>query len=84
MSDANPPFVDLTGFPRNGEHVAITDRAEAVLVGLGWEKPDAPDKHILLPWGDPIGGFVCSVCDTPVESEPCEEHQPVAYARCNA
>lgn len=26
--------------------------------------------------------FVCAECGTPVESEPCEEHQPAAYARC--
>lgn len=29
----------------------------------------------------PPGGFVCSVCGTPVESEPCREHMPLAYAR---
>lgn len=25
------------------------------------------------------GGFVCSVCREPTESEPCRDHQPVAY-----
>jgi hypothetical protein len=28
----------------------------------------------------PPGGFVCSVCGWPTESEPCQEHQPIAYA----
>lgn len=23
--------------------------------------------------------YVCEVCDVPVESEPCKEHQPAAY-----
>lgn len=38
---------------------------------------DAPDEWIIA-FG--IGGFVCSACGTPVESEPCAEHQPAAYA----
>ncbi|HWO64592.1 MAG TPA: PD-(D/E)XK nuclease-like domain-containing protein [Umezawaea sp.] len=37
------------------------------------EAPDRFDPSI------PPGGFVCSVCGTPVESEPCREHQPVAW-----
>jgi hypothetical protein len=37
------------------------------------EAPDRFDPSI------PPGGFVCSVCGTPVESEPCQEHQPVAW-----
>jgi len=39
---------------------------------------DAPDE-----WDAtlPPGGYVCSVCKTPVESEPCQEHQPIAYGR---
>lgn len=40
---------------------------------------DAPDEFIEL---NGMGGFVCSVCGVPVESEPCEIHQPDAYARC--
>lgn len=37
---------------------------------------DAPDK-----WVDDgvIGGYVCAVCGMPTESEPCPEHQPIAY-----
>lgn len=36
---------------------------------------DAPDV-----WCDaiPPGGYVCGVCRTPTESEPCAEHQPNA------
>lgn len=29
----------------------------------------------------PPGGYVCFVCKTPTESEPCQEHQPIAYGR---
>lgn len=28
--------------------------------------------------------WVCAACGTPIESEPCEDHQPIAYTRCNA
>lgn len=42
---------------------------------------DAPDRLLIL--GD-MGGFVCAECGDPVESEPCREHQPVAWAACNA
>lgn len=28
----------------------------------------------------PPGGSVCSACGVPVESEPCKQHQPDAYA----
>ncbi|MGH3095326.1 MAG: hypothetical protein ACRDMV_04925 [Streptosporangiales bacterium] len=44
-----------------------------------WREYDALDR-----WDPsiPPGGVVCTECDMPVESEPCAEHQPVAYARC--
>lgn len=42
---------------------------------------DAPDMHVYAHEFDPIGGYVCSACGVPVESEPCQEHQPAAYAR---
>lgn len=42
---------------------------------------EAPDEWIIL---NGIGGYVCSVCGVPVETEPCPEHQPEAYARCIA
>lgn len=41
---------------------------------------DAPDMHIYINEFDPIGGMVCSECGMPTESEPCEEHQPKAWA----
>lgn len=30
-------------------------------------------------WSDelPPGGYVCSICGQPIESEPCPEHAPV-------
>lgn len=30
------------------------------------------------------GGYVCSICGLPVESEPCPRHQPSAYAHTKA
>lgn len=39
---------------------------------------DAPDKWIII---NGMGGYVCSACGEPVESEPCREHQPEAYDR---
>ena len=41
------------------------------------EPADAADKWVVI---NLVGGYVCSVCEMPVESEPCKEHQPVAYA----
>lgn len=41
---------------------------------------DAPDRWDV---SVPPGGYVCSVCGTPVESEPCPDHQPRAYAGMN-
>lgn len=32
----------------------------------------------------PPGGMVCSRCGMPTESEPCREHQPIAYAQVDA
>lgn len=45
--------------------------ADAMAVSVG----DAPSV-----WDDaiPPGGYVCGTCGTPVESEPCSEHQPYA------
>lgn len=40
-------------------------------------EPDAPDVWS-AEW--PPGGYVCKVCGTPTESEPCQDHQPHAYA----
>lgn len=39
--------------------------------------PDAADQWVVI---NLVGGYVCSVCGDPVESEPCKEHQPNAYA----
>lgn len=41
--------------------------------------PDAPDEWVVY---NGMGGYICSVCGDPVESEPCPEHKPDAYARC--
>ncbi|WP_167305428.1 hypothetical protein [Saccharomonospora piscinae] len=38
------------------------------------DAPDVWDASI------PPGGYVCSTCHTPVESEPCPDHQPTAHA----
>lgn len=78
-------FADLTA-----AHCArMNDLAAAEeAVARVWERVlpclDADDKFVYAGVGDEIGGYVCSACDMPVESEPCEQHQPTAYARCNA
>lgn len=41
---------------------------------------DAPDRWIIH---NEVGGYVCSRCGMPTETEPCPDHQPIAYARCN-
>ena len=43
--------------------------------------PDAADKWVLY---NEIGGYVCSACGTPTESEPCAHHQPEAFAKMHA
>lgn len=42
-----------------------------------------PDGDALDVWSREVapGGMVCAVCGMPTESEPCEEHQPAAWAR---
>lgn len=30
-----------------------------------------------------LGCLHCAKCGTPTESEPCQAHQPNAYAECN-
>lgn len=39
--------------------------------------PDAGDKWIVI---NGMGGYVCSVCEMPTESERCREHQPNRWA----
>lgn len=39
------------------------------------DAPDVWDARVVP------GGFVCSACGTPTESEACKEHQPLAYGR---
>lgn len=61
---------------------------QAAAVGLAARKlyeesqpADAEDMHVYAHEFDPIGGFVCGECGTPTESEPCPEHQPIAYSK---
>jgi hypothetical protein len=42
---------------------------------------DAPDQWVVL-YG--MGGYVCSECGMPTESEPCADHQPNACARMSS
>jgi hypothetical protein len=39
MSSAAPKFIDVTGFPDEGEHVPPTPRAVQMLVAQGWTPP---------------------------------------------
>jgi len=41
---------------------------------------DAEDEWIVI---NGMGGYVCAECGMPVESEPCEAHQPTKYARAH-
>jgi hypothetical protein len=52
--------------------------ARAVLDAAGLDAPSVWDPAI------PPGGYVCSVCGDPTESEPCPEHQPQAHAAIDA
>ena len=38
---------------------------------------DAADEWIVI---NGMGGYVCSACGMPVESEPCQEHQAEAVS----
>lgn len=40
MSSTNPKFIDVTGFPEEGEHVPPTPRAVELLVAQGWTPPE--------------------------------------------
>lgn len=46
----------------------------------GEEMTDAVDEWIVI---NGMGGYVCGDCGIPVESEPCEAHQPTKYARAH-
>jgi hypothetical protein len=54
--------------------LAAAEEATARVWGQLLPCLDAPDECVTI----------CSTCGMPTESEPCEKHQPVAYARCNA
>lgn len=48
MTSAAPKFIDVTGFPDEGEHVPPMAWAEAILVGQGWTPPlSNPQKPTL-------------------------------------
>lgn len=78
MNGAAPP-VPAPPVPADKWAAAYTIEGEIVeIVEIA---PDAEDMHVYAHEFDPIGGFVCSVCGMPTESEPCPEHQPAAYSR---
>ena len=62
------------------------DRA-AEQIAVGHTRPgpepgaDAENMHVYAHEFDPIGGYVCAECGMPTESEPCKEHQPIAYSK---
>ena len=41
--------------------------------------PPTPDAADVWDGTIPPGGYVCSTCGMPTESEPCQDHQPTAY-----
>jgi hypothetical protein len=50
-----------------------TDATAVLIEDEVQEVPDFWDSTV------PPGGYVCSVCGDPVESEPCPKHQTAAY-----
>lgn len=58
--------------------VRALDTVEAGIVDA--EIADAPDQWVLADW---VGGYVCSACQTPTESEPCPDHQPAKAAEAH-
>jgi hypothetical protein len=65
---------DWPGDTATPPHQAAEDGVARRLAGLGGEK-DAPAVEV---WDGsvPPGGFVCSLCGWPTESEPCEHLAP--------
>ncbi|MDQ0735295.1 hypothetical protein QFZ50_001758 [Arthrobacter agilis] len=57
MSSGAPKFIDVTGFPDEGEHVPPTARAAALLVAQGWTAPKP------IPADNREIGFVCYTRD---------------------
>lgn len=75
---ANPLGSRLSGVTGMGRA-----RVEAVLAAVDrWSATatDAPDQYVL---DGSLGGVVCSICETPTESEPCRDHQPIAWQAIN-
>lgn len=68
------PFYHFEDDPERGAAGVEFDIDEIDLID-----DDAPDQWIILNF---VGGYVCSACGDPVESEPCRKHQPRAYAAC--
>lgn len=54
----------------------VTYRPDSIVIARRDFEKDAAAEWVVH-YG--IGGWVCSECGMPVESEPCEEHQPLAY-----
>jgi hypothetical protein len=62
--------------------VTARDRAKDLFLAAALEADgDAPRLWVVV---DAVGGSVCGVCREPVESEPCQAHQPAAWARMEA
>jgi len=65
----------------DGVLLVVEEDGARGLVASDFADIDAPDRWIDI---NGMGGVICTVCGMPVESEPCAEHQPAAYARCVA
>jgi hypothetical protein len=78
------PFLDVIGFPAEGERVEPTPRAYAILVEGGWEPPKpAPTDQQMLHYKPGCSRSTC-VCQTPppVCHEYLEDWRDENCVRC--
>jgi hypothetical protein len=68
---------ELSDVQMDAVTAAVTEWHQSLYNGTvyGGDCPSIWDASI------PPGGQICSVCGTPTESEPCEKHQPLQFAR---
>lgn len=93
-SDAVTRLVDSADLTSETLVVDLCDEGEALAKAVqaldswlrqGGFKPSvwAGDAPSVFDPSVPPGGHVCGRCGVPVESEPCKEHQPGAWAEVN-
>lgn len=77
----------ILGPRSDSEYLRAKVKQAEQMISVGQPAPapepgtDAENMHVYAHEFDPIGGFVCAECGMPTESEPCKEHQPIAYSK---